>query len=60
MTTSTRTRTVLVRAGLVLATAGALAFSSACNDSSPLEGGPGGNQEQEDQDDGDDNEQGDG
>lgn len=53
MTTSTRTRTVLVRAGLVLATAGALAFSSACNDSSPLEGGTGGNQEQEDDDNGD-------
>lgn len=53
MTTSTRMRTVLVRAGLVLATAGALAFSSACNDSSPLEGGTGGNQEQEDDDNGD-------
>jgi hypothetical protein len=39
----------------VLATTGALAFSSACNDSSPLEGGPGGNQEQEEGDDGGDN-----
>ncbi|MGH3972572.1 MAG: hypothetical protein ACRDS9_04500 [Pseudonocardiaceae bacterium] len=57
MTTSTRTRTVLFRAGLVLATTVALAFSSACNDSSPLEGGTGGNQEQEEQDDGGDNEQ---
>ncbi|MDQ5856065.1 MAG: DEAD/DEAH box helicase [Actinomycetota bacterium] len=52
MTTSTRTRTVLFRAGLVLATTGALAFSSACNDSSPLEGGTGGNQEQEEDDSG--------
>jgi hypothetical protein len=52
MTTSTRTRTVLFRAGLVLATTGALAFSSACNDSRPLQGG---NQQQE-QDDGGDNE----
>lgn len=55
MTTSTRTRTVLVRAGLMLATTGALAFSSACNDSSPLEGGTGGNLEQEDRDDDGDN-----
>jgi hypothetical protein len=52
MTTSTRTRTVLFRAGLVLATSGALAFSSACNESSPLEGGTGGNQEQEEDDSG--------
>lgn len=57
MTTSTRTRSVLVRAGLVLAMTAALAFSSACNDSSPLEGGTGGNLEQEDRDDNGDDEQ---
>jgi hypothetical protein len=56
MTTSTRTRTVLFRAGLVLSTTAALAFSSACNDSSPLEGGTGG-QEQEEQYDSGGNEQ---
>jgi hypothetical protein len=49
MTTSTRTRTVLVRAGLVLATTGALVFSPACNDASPVQGG---DQEQEEEDNG--------
>jgi hypothetical protein len=53
MTNSTRTRTVLFRAGLVLATTGALVFSSACNDLSPAEGG---DREQEQQDDNGDNE----
>lgn len=57
MTPSTRAHTVLFRAGLVLATTGALVFSPACNDSSPLEGGTGGDQEQEQQDDSGDNEQ---
>ncbi|MDQ4010611.1 MAG: hypothetical protein M3228_07935 [Actinomycetota bacterium] len=56
MTISTRTRTVLFRAGLVLAATGALVFSSACNDLSPSEGGAGGDQEQEQQDDSGDNE----
>jgi hypothetical protein len=54
MTTSTRTRTVLARAGLVLATTGALVFSPACNDASPVQGG---DQEQEEQDDNGGNEQ---
>ena len=57
MTTSTQTRTVLIRAGLVLATTGALVFCPACNDSSPSEDGTGVNQEQEQQDDNGDNEQ---
>ena len=55
MTSSTRKRTVLARAGLVLATTGALAFCSACNDSAPLQGGTGGNLEQEERDDNGDN-----
>lgn len=51
MTSSTRTRTVLSRAGLALAATGALMFSAACNDAAPSDDG---DQQQEQQDGGDD------
>lgn len=47
MTTSTRLRTILSRAGLVLAATGVLAFAPACVDSSPSDG----DQQQEQQED---------
>jgi hypothetical protein len=54
-------RTVLCRAGLVLAASGALVLSPACTDSSPTENGDQQQEQQDDQDrdNGDDQEDGD-